>query len=237
MPLKAFDTRDAVPEAHRANAIETKDGKFVISEEEDTTGLKNSLKAAREERATAERKAKELESRISTLEESIEAGKAGISGDKLTEIQRKAEEKFQPQLTELEERRKELRELRLDGAVKSLLGKAKAVDVDAAFKVVGDQFDLTTDGKLIVKADPTADVEKYITGTVVTKHGFLFKGTEADGGGAAGAQNGLPGDGKTSPTKWTSEQREKYIEANGSEAYSKLLNEELRAGVAPKPKA
>lgn len=40
MPLKTFDTIDAIPEAHRESAIELKDGKFAISDDSDVAGLR-----------------------------------------------------------------------------------------------------------------------------------------------------------------------------------------------------
>jgi hypothetical protein len=234
--LKTFATRDEIPEGQREAAVETKDGKFAVSIEEDTTPLKNSVAAARKERDEANRKAKELEARIGTLEESIEAGKAGITGDKLTEIQRKAEERFKPQLAELEKAKGELRKLRLETPAKGLLGKNKAIDQDAAWKIVGEDFDLTDDGKLIVKADPTADVEKYISGTLVTKYPYLFQGSQADGGGASGAQKGAPSGSAKPPTQWTTDERASYIDEHGVEKYQELLNQHLREASKPKQK-
>jgi len=41
MPATFYDSADAVPEANRANAIETKDGRFAVLDEPDVSGLKS----------------------------------------------------------------------------------------------------------------------------------------------------------------------------------------------------
>jgi hypothetical protein len=65
MPLKLYDTQDAVPEAQRANAIETKDGKFAVVEEDPqlADAGKRALDAERKRARDAEeaRKAAEKE--------------------------------------------------------------------------------------------------------------------------------------------------------------------------------
>jgi hypothetical protein len=64
MPIKLYDTRDAIPEAQRAAAIETKDGKFAAEEPTDP-GLsdagKRALDAERERANEAEKARKAAE--------------------------------------------------------------------------------------------------------------------------------------------------------------------------------
>jgi hypothetical protein len=236
LPLVA-DKLDAIPEPLRSAYVE-RDGKYHLDAEvEDVTGLKNTVATTRRERDEAKRAAKEAADKLAALEAEKEAAAAGLTSEKLAEIQRKAEEKYAPTLTENTTLKAQIRAMQLDGTVKSLLAKAGAVDVNDAWDVVGKEFDLTDDGKPFVKADPTADVEQYITKTLVAKKGHLFKGTQAAGGGAAGQQHAGGAGGAKPPTQWSSEERAAYIEANGGDAYRALLNAEMRAALAPKKAA
>lgn len=233
MPLKVFDTQDEIPDALRDAAIETKDGKFAVSEDEDVTPLKKTIEATRKEAAAAKKAARDMEAKIAEMSQEAEASKAGLSGDKLAEIRKQAEDKFKPIVDELEAKRQELRTLRLDSAVKGLLAKADAVDVEDAWKVLGSDFDLTDDGKPFLKSDPSVDIEKHITTLRATK-GHLFKGTQASGGGAGGQ----PGKGADKPSKpvtqWTPEEKQAYREQHGEDSIQGLLNEHLRNAVKPK---
>ena len=228
MPLKVFDDLDSVPEGLRDAAIETKDGKFAVSEDEDVTGLKVTLADQKEKARKAAQKARDLEAKVAELSAEQEAAKAGLSGDKLAEIRKQAEEKFKPVVDELEAKRQELRTLRLDSAVKGMLAKADAVDVEDAWKVLGSDFDLTDDGKPFLKADPSADIEKHIAGLRASK-GHLFKGTQASGGGAGGSPGkGQPGQKSKPVSQWTPEEKQAYREQHGADAVQKLLDQQLR---------
>lgn len=234
MPLRAYESKDAIPEPLRDAAIETKDGKFVVAEDEDVAPLKNSIAATRKERDAAKKKAQELEARLAELEQEVNAGKSGITSDKLVEIRKQAEEKFKPELEERDRLKAENRALKLDGRVKAMLAKAEAVDVEDAWEIVGKEFDLTEDGNPIVKSDPTADVEKYI-GSLRAKKPHLFKGTQASGGGAAGQQKGgAPAVGAKPVTQWTPEEKQAYREQHGEDSIQKLLDQHLRDAMKPK---
>ena len=238
MPLPIVaDSLDAVPEALRSAYVE-RDGKYHLDAEiEDVSGLKNTNAATRRERDEAKRKLRETEERLAALEQEREAAAAGLTAEKLAEIQRKAEEKFKPVVDKLTVAEQRISAMQLDGTVKSLLAKANAVDVEDAWKVLGAEFDLTDDGKVILKADPTADVESYVTKTLVAKKGHLFKGTQATGGGAAGQQVGGGVGGAKPPTKWSSDERAAYIDKHGGDAYRELLNQEMRDSLRPKAAA
>lgn len=226
MPLQTFESRDQVPDAQRDAAIETKDGKFIVFADEDVSGLKNTVAATRAERDAAKKKASELEARIAELEEQHKAADAGLSKDKLDEIRKGAEAKFQPVVAELDRLKAELRAEKLMRVRVKLAGAV--LDEEAAWKVVGDHFDLADDGTPIVKADPTTDLEAYISGTLKTKYPFLFRGTEAAGTGAGGSRGGTGGGGTAKPvTQWSSDERRAYIEQHGAEAHQKLLDAAL----------
>ena len=233
LPLVA-DTLDAIPEPLRGAYVE-REGKFHLDAEvEDVTPLKTKNAALLDETKAERRKRQEAEQRLAALEQEREAAAAGLTAEKLAEITRKAEERFAPTVEENKSLKQELRARDLDGTVKSLLSKANAVDVDDAWRVVGHEFDLTDDGKVFLKSDPTADVESYITKDLVAKKGHLFKGTAASGGGAAGHSGGGRGGAAKPPTEWSTEERAAYIEQHGAEKYRDLLNEQMRVALRPK---
>lgn len=234
MPLETFAALDAVPEDQRSSAIETKDGKFVVYRDEDVTGLKNTVSSTRKERDEAKRRAAEIESELARLKEEAEAAKNGLSGEKLEEIRRKAEEKFKPVLDERDALRTKYRQRLLDGDVKARLSAAGVIDATAAWKIVGEEFDLTDDEKVVLKADPTADIEQHIKGELRKRYPFLFKGTEAAGGGAGGGGSAGAGGLDADPTKWSSDERRAYIESNGAESYRARLDAHQRNMITKK---
>lgn len=224
MPIQKYDTADAIPAELKDAAIETKDGTFVVLAEPDTAGLKSALD---KERDAAKREAKarrDLEARLAALEEEKQASAAGLTADKLAEIRKQAEAKFAADLAERDTLRQEVRSLKLDSRVKSLLADADVVNVDAAWKLLADQFDLTDDGAPIAKADPTTDLKAYIAGKVKADYPFLFKGTQADGGEARGGRTGAAGAGDN-VFAWTPEQRAAYVQQHGLGAYQDKLDQ------------
>lgn len=234
MPL--YESLDAVPEAQRDAALETKDGKFVVEEDFKDTVRKERDRAEREEKARklADKRVKELADKIAEMEQEVTASKSGLSSEKLAEIRTQAEAKFKADLEERDRLRAEVRALKLDGTVKSLLAKADAVDVEDAWKIVGGEFDLTEDGKPILKSDPTTDIEKYVA-SLRTSKAHLFKGTQASGGGAAGQQRGgAPTVGTKKPSDWTAEERQAYKEQHGEGAFDEALRQQIREAAKPK---
>lgn len=231
MPLHTVDTLDELPEDRREAAIELKDGRFAYLEDVDVSPLKNKadelLRETKQERA----KRKALEEKLALIETEKNAAQAGLTREKLDEIMQQAEAKYRPVMDELEKTKSALRSERLDGRVKAILGQARAADIEAAFKVVGDHFDLTDDGALVVKMDPTVGVEDYITKTLTTKYPFLFVGTMASGGGASGARGGAATSANAKPiTSWSSDERAAFIEAQGIEAFqARLAAEQVAA--------
>lgn len=151
-----------------------------------TAGLKSALQKERDARKAESKARKELENRLAELEQERTAEKIGVTSERLAEIRAAAEAKFKADLEERDRLRVEVRGLKLDGTVKSMLVKSDVVDPDAAWKLFRDQFDLTDDGKPIVTADPTTDIEQYIGGTLRQQYPYMFRGTQADGGSARG---------------------------------------------------
>lgn len=231
MPLTIVETLDDLPDAARSQAMELKDGRYALAEDVDVTPLKAKADELLKETKAERAKRKALEDKLSQLEAEKNAQAAGLTSEKLADIMAQAEAKYKPYMDELDKMKAQLRAERLDGRVKSLLGNARAADIDAAFKVVGDHFDLTDDGALMVKADPTAKVEDYIGKTLTAKYPFLFVGTQASGGGSmAGRASGVAGGNPRPLTQWTSDERAAFIESNGIEAFqARLAAEQVAA--------
>ena len=233
MPLPTFKTQDEIPEMFRAE-YEEKDGVFV-AKVEDVTGLKTVLADQKAKAKKAAEKATEFERELHELRGTVEAGKQGISSDKLAEIRAQTEAKFKPTLDELAATQQQLRSLRLDSAVKGLYAKADMFDPDAAWKITADEYDLTDDGKVILKADPTADVEKHVSTALKAKYPFLYKGTQAAGGGAAGSRTaGAAGPSSKPVTQWTPEEKRAYREQHGEDSIQQLFTQHLRAAAGVK---
>src|SRR4051812_9902119 len=88
MALKFYDTRDAVPEAQREAAIETKDGKFAVEEVDPALGEagRQALQRERTAREEADRLRKAAEKKAADLEREQQARAAGISEAELQRI-------------------------------------------------------------------------------------------------------------------------------------------------------
>lgn len=224
MPLTIVETLDDLPDAARAQAMELKDGRYALAEEVDVAPLKAKADELLKETKAERAKRKALEDKLAQMEAERNAQAAGLTSDKLAEIMAQAEAKYKPYVEELDRTKAQLRAERLDGRVKAMLGNARAADIDAAFKVVGDHFDLTEDGALVIKADPTAKVEDYVAKTLTAKYPFLFVGTQASGGGASGQRAGAASGQAARPiSQWTSDERAAFIESNGIEAFQSRL--------------
>lgn len=233
MPLLTFESLEEIEEGRRATAVELKDGRYAVVEDTDVSPLKAKADELLKETKTERQKRKELEAKLATYEQERTAREAGLTRDKLDEIMAQAEAKYRPVVDELEKVRGALRSERLDGRVKAMLGQARAADIDAAFKVVGDHFDLTEDGSLVVKSDPTVKVDDYIGKTLTTRYPFLFQGTLASGSGAQGMKGAVANSLNARPiTQWTSDERAAFIESNGIEAFQAKLREEQMASFA-----
>ena len=233
LPLVA-DSLDAIPEPARG-AYVAKDGKFHLDTEvEDVAPLKAKNTELLNETKAEKRKRQELEARLAEIEAEAHAKSVGLSAEKLAEIKQQAEAKFKADLEERDALKVENRQILLDMRAKSLLAKAGAVDVEDAWAVVGSEFDLTTDKKLILKADPTADVEAYITSALRAKKPHLFRGTEAAGGGPPDVTTGGGIAGAKPAVQWSHDERRAFIEEHGADEYRALLNQYQRSALATK---
>lgn len=191
MSLKLFDTKDAIPEAQRDAAIETKDGKWAVADVEDVSGLKSALERQKDEARKAKDRAKELEDKLKAKE-------SGLSDEELAKRRAEIDEKVAPVQEKLDAAETELRKLRLDSRIKSMLGEAGANPkrLDALLTLTLDRFDLNESGSPIVKDKPTEDLKKYIGEKIAAEYPELFlskqKGsTRADGSNGTGGGEDL----------------------------------------------
>lgn len=208
-----FATEDEIPEAFR-DAYEEVDGEWVAKKPEvdpdaDPAKLreagKKALKAERDARTEAERKAREAEEEAARLRQEVEAKKAGLSEEKLKQLRADVRADIEKEyagkaLDELPEEWKareqglsyssENRSLKLDNQVKALAGEngVRGERLDKWWKLHADKFDLTEDGKPMVKDHPGTEVKDFIAGELKEDTPEFYTGTQAAGGGAGGIQ-------------------------------------------------
>lgn len=162
---------------------------------EDAAELKGTLKKEREAREAAEKEAKRLKKEQEDKDKDAEITKKGVTEAELkkirAEVRADLEKEFAPITVERDTLKKDNRSLRLDTAVKGLFGhkdvKVRGERHEALWKQIGDEFDLTDDGKPMVKDKPGTPVEKYLADNVKSRFPEWFEGSQATGGGAGGA--------------------------------------------------
>jgi hypothetical protein len=134
-----------------------------------------------------------------------------------------------PVKSRLEALEAENRQLKLVGPVKDALHKAGAVDPDAAWQLEAHRFDLDETGKPYLKDDPTAPLDKWIAEQLPKQRPYLFAGTKAGGGGAAGAKGAGGPVGKAAhPREWTQQERAEYLQEHGLEKYQRMVSDATR---------
>lgn len=161
-----------------------------------------------EEAKAAKAHAKTLEQQLSELREAQQASKAGVNSEEVQKLKtqlreeeaKRVREELQEELekaAKLPEALAEIRNLRLDSRVKAKLAEngAKAERIEKLWKLEKDRFDLTDDGVPMLKDEPTADLDRFISETLRSDYPEWFNGSGASGGGASRSTVG--GGGKT----------------------------------------
>lgn len=129
--------------------------------------------------------------RLKQLEQESKAKKAGVTSEELDRLRREVREELEKEYSQFKSQAEklagEVRELRLDGVVKGEMAKAgvRGERVDALFRLTGDRFDLTDDGKPMLRDRPGTEVDKYIAGDLAKEYPEFFAGTGSSGGGAS----------------------------------------------------
>ena len=194
MPLKLYDSQDAVPDALRATAIETKDGKFAVVEEDASLGEKGerALEAAKTKAREEERARKAAEKQLEELKLKAEAAEKGISEAALEEIRQKANADKKPLEDELATVKAENRKLKLTDRVQALyLANGGMSDrVEDAMLVLDRRTELGDAGGIVFKdkdGKATADTAETFFPKLKIEKPWLFKGSGSRGSGARGS--------------------------------------------------
>jgi actin-related protein len=183
-----FEKQADIPKGF-VDDYEERDGKW-HPKVDDGAELKKALKDERKER-DAERKA--LEKKVADLETKQKAEKAGITDEQLKklrdDVRSELEAEYKPKLEKAETVERENRALKLDHQVQRMAAEAGFLPekLGDLWKLHGEDFDLTDDGKPMVKGKPGIDPKKHIE-TLKKARPEWVQGTKADGGGAAGQQ-------------------------------------------------
>lgn len=192
MPFPTFDSADAVPEAFR-DEYEEQGGKWVPRDD-----LKTALDAERTKREAAEKLATKAAGELKKLQAKQEAEKAGLTDEQAknlrASVRAELEEEYAPKIADRDTLATENRTIKLDNAVKALMDTSgvRPERKQQLWDLHGKDFDLTADGKPMVKDSPGVEVTKYIGDTLKAKVPEFFTGTQIGGGGAGGITNGLP---------------------------------------------
>lgn len=214
-----FKTKDEIP-AGFAELYEERDGEWHMKAPEkktdegptaeDVDKLQGALEKERKARADAEKNLKDLGSKVSDLEQRAKAAEAGVTDEKLKELRTNIRADIEKEYagkalaelpeswaarTEAQKALGENRSLKLDSQVKKLAAEhgVRAERLDAWWRQFGDRFDLTSDGKPVLKDKPEIEIAKYISGELKKELPELYVGTKAEGGGAGGIRT-TPGD-------------------------------------------
>lgn len=222
MPLPVTtDSLDSVPEALRAAYVE-KEGKFHL--DADMSGFTKTLEDRKSRQEKATQRAAELERELAEMKRKVE--EADIAAKGLTDFRKKwDDEQLKPVLSERDTLKAKVHELTFGTQMDALLADADVVNLKASRKLLDDLFALNDKGELAPKDDPTADPAQHLAKLKVGEYAFAFKGTQAAGGGAGGIQNGNAPNTVKPVEKWTSEERESYINQNGPDKFRQLLDQ------------
>jgi hypothetical protein len=191
MPFKVYATKDEIPSDQQGTALALADGKFAVDEPEDTSALTTAIEAERGKREAAEKLVKKQAADLAKADREKKAASHGLTDEQLQAIRAEAsadlEKKLADKETELETERTANKSRIKAGEFKTLAADQKFVGkkLDDLFRLHGDEFDLTDDGKLMVKGKPGIDPKKHME-TIAATRGEWVEGTKAAGGGAAG---------------------------------------------------
>lgn len=186
---------------------------------EELETLRADLTEEKAKRTAAESLMRKTTAALQKLETARKAEAAGMTEDKLKELREEARAEvlaeLKPQLDEATTLKAQNRTLLLDGAIKKLaLEKGVLAEkVGDFWKLRGDEFDLTDDGKPMVRGKPGLDPIKHIESLKKLNPEWVA-GTKAAGGGAMGTFAGA-GTGSTFDDKMKPEDRMAAAHAAG----------------------
>lgn len=197
MPIRTADTKEGLPEALRAGAIETKEGKW-IADEVDPNAISPAAQAAldkeREKAKTETAARKAAEKERDELKQKQEAADKGISETELQKIKdaealaRKPIEEENARLKAENDTLKRVDKVRAVAIAKGIL----ADRIDDAMALLDSRTVLTDQGNVAVKAKDgtvtTESLDTFLEKTFKTEKPWLYAGPGGSGGG--GEQGG-----------------------------------------------
>jgi len=198
MPLPTFEKKDAIPPGFEDEYEEGQDGKWHPIDH--TAKLHSALKEEREAREKAEGLARKAAKEAADAEAKRNAAAAGMTEDQLKKLYTSIEEnlraEYEPKLKDAEKAKEEVRALKLDTKVKRMFKDAGALDgkIDDFWKLHAEEFDLTADGKPMVKNEPGKDVARHVQ-TIMKNRQEWVQGTKASGGASKSVQSSTPAQG------------------------------------------
>jgi hypothetical protein len=195
MALPTYAKKDEIPKGFES-LYEEKDGKFVPKETDDAAELKAALDDERTKREAAEKLTKKVAKDLKDLETKKKAEEAGLTDEQVkalrADVRTELEAEFADRLKAADRvptLEAENRSLKLDGAVQKMAADAGFLPTKLKdfWKLHGDEFDLTAEGKPMVKGKPGVDPVKHVEGLKAVRPEWV-QGSQAGGGGAAGLQ-------------------------------------------------
>jgi len=186
--LPSFAKREDIPKGFE-DEYEEQDGKWVPIDR--TSRLQKTLDEERTAREKAERVAAKAAREAAEMTARRDASASGMSEEEFRKryaaVEANIRAEYEPKIKEAETLAVENRTLKLTNVVKQLFKDHGAVKgrPDDFWKLHGDEFELSTDGKPIVKAEPGKDVAKHVA-TICKQRPEWIQGTKASGGGAGG---------------------------------------------------
>lgn len=196
MPLKTYDTKEAIPADQQATAVELKDGKWVVEEVDPTLGEKGqrALEEERTARKKEELQRKAAEKERDDLKRKQDALDKGISDEELQKIRNDEAAARKPIEDELAKTKSENRRLKLTDRVQALALKSgvMADRLEDAMLSLSQRTDLTDADGIVVKDKAgnitTETIDVFLKTTFKAEKPWLYVGSGMGGGGAAGSE-------------------------------------------------
>jgi len=216
MALKTFDKKEDVPEAQRAAAIETKDGKWVAEDVELGDAGKRALdaerlraKKAEDEKKAADDRAAAAERERDELKRQKNAEEKGVSKEALDKLREEDAKARKPLEDENAKLKADLRKVKVRDRARAMAVKAGMIEErldDDVMDAIEKRLDLASDGETLVVKDKSGAVttttpEKFFTEVYKAEKKYLYKGTGANGSGADGSEGGGGDTGTYDPVK------------------------------------
>lgn len=216
MTLPTFAAQTEIPDAFRDSYIE-KDGQWVPNVE-DVSALKSAHERQKAETRAAKEQAAALAKQLADYEQAQQAKASGLTDEQIAKLRDQLAAEKRPLEEKLTKYEQELRTLKLDNAVKSMMAKAGVVGprVDALFKLVGDRFDLSEDGTPILREKPVADLTQYLATDVAQEYPEFYASVQKAGMPAPhrpGAPRGFD------PRSATLSEKLEFIKQHGPDAW------------------